>query len=169
MAVTIKYLWDKQAFIALQQAYYKYIERTPRGIIGTLLFIAIFFFALYMISRYRFDFGNGFLLLFSGFFLILRKPYIAWMAAARFKHYTEKNLPVEWQVDAQGFSGGTELSSGKFSWQIISNVIRLKDGFLVIRYPLFHWFPLSAFGSEQDISEFDRLVQEKVPTYKRIG
>ena len=50
----------------------------------------------------------------------------------------------------------------------VKKVVKTKEGYLLHRYPMFHWFPISAFNNDLDIKNFEDLARVKVKDFVNV-
>ncbi len=87
-----------------------------------------------------------------------------------FRLMPENSKDVEWTFSEHGLETRTPLTTGAYSWALVTKVVENPQGFLIYRNQfLFDWIPARAFASPVDIRRFATLAEERSPRYILVG
>lgn len=165
MSIELQYKWDKEEFL---KASYANFRRRARSVASRALGVMVIILAA---SALLFVFQRGYdptylIMLFLVFYwFLLRWPLQRLILARQFAKHSERDADIRWTVNEAGFKGGRLESYGEFSWDAITSIEKTKEGFLVYRYPIFHWLPISGFKSPGDINGFESMAMQKCKRY----
>lgn len=168
MTIEIRYKWNKEAFI---EANIENMKHRFNGAIARVLNVITFGFTgiiFYLIYKHGFKIEYTFIVVVAVYLFILKWPINRLLLAWQFSKHTEKNSELLWFVDKNGMKGTGSNSHGEFTWKSITGVYKSKKGYIVERYPMFHWFPLTAFKTENDIASFESLILENGVKIKNV-
>ncbi len=166
MNIEINYTWDKDAFVKASMANMKYRFGGVKSIVVSVIIFVFFVATLYFVSKKGIEQFDYFFIFIAIYWFILRWPFYIWMFRRQFNQHTEKDADVSWVITEGGIKGVGSNSSGEFNWTSITDAIKSKHGYLIYRYPMFHWFPYSAFKSDGDKQIFQQLISKNVKNQK---
>ena len=164
--IHLNYKWDKGTFLKASYYNLQYGEISKIKRILVPLSFVLCLATLFLISKRGFkaiDISPFIILLY---FYILRWPLYRLQLSTSFNKYSEKNSEINWEITDEYLKAEVKgKSQGQITWDLISKYDKTKEGYLLHRYPLFHWFPFNAFRNEADLKNFDNLLIGKI---KRI-
>ena len=166
MNIEVDYKWDKDAFIKASMANMKYRFGGVKSFVVSIIILAFLAFSLYIAIEKGMEPIYYLFIFLAVYWFILRWPIYKWSFNRQFNKHTEKNAIVSWSIDENGLRGKGSNSSGEFSWESITDAIKSKYGYLIYRYPMFHWFPYTAFKNESDMQLFEELLTKNVKKHK---
>lgn len=166
MAVEINYNWDKSTFVGACKANYLHSLGSRRSIILSIFIVLYLVAALYLGSRLGMEWSGYLSVFIAVYWFVLRFPLYVWLTGRRFDKHVEKDANISWVIDDKGMKSVGANSSGEFNWNLVTDAIKSKHGYLIYRYPLYHWFPFASFENEHDKLEFERLIIENVSNQK---
>jgi len=156
--IEIGYRWNRENLERVFDASYKYeFENSHKRYIGWF-FIALMQFGVVFALK-----GGSFaLLLFSTIVLLYwyyGKRVIAKRRAIRaFESSEFRDRLIEMSVDEEGI---LIKPNQRLDWDEIDEIRSIGDDIMLYKDPNFHYIPLSAFRSVEDISRFKSLAREK--------
>jgi len=168
MDIIVEYAWNKDNY--LKASYQNYMHsRLNKGfkiLAGTFLIVLILYYVITMnFTEHAFVISVtvAFLTIYLG-----RWPIFRWQLKRQFKKYAQKDCLVRWVINETQLKSMVEgIREGIVSWDSITKAVKTKDGFLIYRYPVYHWFPFSGFpGPDQQVL-FEMLLERKVKNYRK--
>jgi hypothetical protein len=165
MSIELQYKWSKEEFLKASHAEFKRRARTVTYRLIGLGGIVLAASAILSIYEQDYSVGNLVILVLAFYWFALRWPVQRFMASRLFSKHAEKDTDLHWSIDELGFKGGGSKSHGEFSWDTVTKVVKYEEGFLVYKYPVRFWFPLSAFKSPEDINWFEQIAAQKAKEY----
>ncbi len=162
-----RFRWTRDEYLAASQVNY---DLRCRGwkfrAIGCVLIAMALFGGFTAYSK------GTFATLFVGtvlvvYWYLLRWPLYRLQLGRRFSKHSSKDAEITWEINEDGFKGGSVDAKGEISWNAVGRVVVSPRGFLVYQYPIFSWIPRHAFTLPGDADRFERLVQTKVKEFIR--
>jgi hypothetical protein len=166
--IIASFRWSKDEFLRAQRLA---VRHFPQGrmilrvtrVIGTLILLCgVFNFYRHTVGW----FGFCYIMLFALFFFSM--PFFTRRAALKlYAQKPDRDMEVKFEISEERVRMGSELASAENSWELFQRIIRGHDGFLIYQSGnLFHWLPLHAFQSADDIERFADLARTKVKDYE---
>lgn len=157
--VEISYLWDRENMERLFDTSYRYLfDHSAKRYIGWL-FIAILQFGVVAALKQ----GSVAILLFASivlFYWYYGKRVIAKRRAYRsFERSPFRDKKIAILVDETGFAIKIEEQENFWSWEIIGEVLGMKDDIMLYKAPYFYYIPASAFASIDEKSRFKSMAK----------
>lgn len=88
------------------------------------------------------------------------------------RHYakrSDRDMVVDWVITSEVLASKTEASSGEFRWRMLTKVLQTNEGFfLYTSDQAFHWLPIHAFQSADEVKRFSELARAKVSDFRRV-
>jgi hypothetical protein len=103
------------------------------------------------------------------YWYFLRLPIYKLQLCRHFSKHSSKDTGITWNINDEGFKGGSEHSQSEFSWDSIGKMITSVKGFLVYQYPLFYWIPRHAFASLSESDRFEEMARLKVKEFVKTS
>ena len=158
----ISYKWTKERFLEAGRAnYYFKLQalkfRLP-GYLGLAFMLAGAYFA-YSKGVYATLTVATFLTVYWYF---LRWPLYSLQLAHQFKKHVSKDQDITWEMDTDSFSIKSVSGFGKYSWDAVTDLAEMENGFLVYQYPIYYWLPKDSFASENDIAWFRNTIIDRI-------
>ena len=156
--IEIKYRWDRENLERVFDSSYRYqFENSSKRYIGWF-FIALMQFGVVAALK-----GGSFgLLLFSTIVLLywyyIKKILAKRRAIVSFESSEFRDRTIEMSVDSDGI---LIKPYTKLKWDEIDEIRAVGDDIMLYKYPNFHYIPLSAFDSIEELSRFKALAREK--------
>jgi len=157
-SIDIRYRWDRENLERLFDSSYRYeFEHSHKRYVGWI-FIAIMQFGVVSALKHS-SFG---LLMFSTIVLLYwyyGKRVIAKRRAIKaFESSVFRDKLIEMSVDDEGI---VIKPNRKLDWGEIDEIRSIGDDIMLYKAPNFHYIPLSAFGSIEEISRFKSIAKQK--------
>lgn len=165
MNIELDYRWDKEEFLKASHANFRRRRRTIASRAFGLLIIFMIASSLLFVFEQGFDASYFIILFLAIYWFLLRWPLQSFFLARQFEKHAEKDTDIHWVISDEGFKGGSAGSQGEFAWDAVTGIERSQDGFLIYRYPIFHWLPMSAFQSRDDIDRFESVAKQTSNKY----
>ena len=156
--IEIRYRWDRENLERVFDSSYKYqFENSRKRYIGWFFIALMQFGVVAALKR-----GSFALLMFSTIVLIYwyyAKRLIAKRRAIRaFESSEFRDRLIEMSVDDDGIS---IMPHTRLQWREIDEVRSIGDDVMLYKHPNFHYIPLSAFDSIEDVSRFKSIARER--------
>ncbi|MEI8011614.1 MAG: hypothetical protein WCI27_03905 [Candidatus Omnitrophota bacterium] len=169
MKINLNYRWDKNAFLKANYYNLKYGEVALIKKIGGPISIVLCLATMFFIYIRGFKSQDVIPFILVTYFYALRWPIYKLQVSRNFKKYSERDREISWEIGDEVLKGSVKgTSEGQFSWDLIKKVVKTKEGYLLHRYPMFHWFPISAFNNDLDIKNFEDLARVKVKDFVNV-
>ncbi len=168
-AIKASFRWSVDEFLKAQHVHMQHSEIGRKLRNGTY-FVAPFGIILGLFILYNKGVDHtgivmtvvGFSLLFSP---LLTRHYLRRHYATR----SDRDMVVDWEITSEVLASKTEASSGEFHWRMLTKVLQTNEGFFL--YPsdqAFHWLPVHAFQSADEVKRFSELARAKVSDFRRV-
>ncbi len=168
MSIELSYKWDEETYIEGCKANQQLRDRTPMSRLVSALLVALVITNLIIVYRrgfIPFDLGSITLALY---WFLLRWPINSWILRRRFRKQLGRESELHWRIDYEGVTGGAHYSSGHCKWIAIHGIAQLETGFIIVRDLIYHWLPMKAFKTEEDLSWFVNVAKANVPNYMAL-
>jgi len=166
--IKVSYQWTVKALLKAQRWHWRNqirpIYRLFFWVLGICLVWAIVGFLLkgsYMDAMVTL----GIILYSAGMFYI----WWPWYIRRQFLKRPDKDLQVEWLIDADKIRAHTGLGGSEVAWKLYVKVVQTPAGFLFYIQPeLYHWLPREGFVSEEDVLRLAELAKSNATKFARI-
>lgn len=169
-SIELKFIWSESEFLRASQCNYQVLRKQFLFRTISVLLILIVLLSSLLILLQGYDLFNTTLVIACTFIYFLRWPIYKFQLKMHFKKYAEKDKEVTWQVTDSFLKGGVEgLSQGEIQWDNVAKIVDSPEGFIIYRYPLYHWFPKDGFINPDDVTAFEALARKKIKQFEVIS
>lgn len=166
--VAIRFRWTADDLSQANRYHFRHICRRPFRF-GLHFIVALFFlFGVLMLTvpspagQTPLPVSIGFLGV--GIYWFAVRPFERrWAARRRFSRRPDRDLELEWLVDADKILVQSDLARSEASWRAFTKVVRTPHG--VLLYPndqMYHWLPRRGFADDAEFERFVDLAKGKL-------
>lgn len=104
----------------------------------------------------------GAMLIFFGFYCVLRKKILEIQFCRRIKAIPGFGTVTDWEFTEDGISQASELGRVDLSWDAIFETITTPSGILLYQQKhLYYWLPLSGFEEQSQFDTLKSVLEER--------
>jgi hypothetical protein len=162
MNISIQYQWDKETYLEAARFNFEHVMNKSLSRLILILAVIILFLDLYLIWDRGFQIFDALALLIVAVAFLLRWPFFKILLARQFDQYVEKDATLVWQIDDEYLHVKVgESSEARFVWRLINRSVKTPKGYLLYRFPMYHWIPNHGFSNNAEQKQFEAALKEK--------
>lgn len=173
--VIIRFRWTEEDLIQAYRYHFRHICRPAFRFALHILFSVLLVGGIFMLvisgPAGKAPLPVSLAFLYAGIYWFAIRPFVRrWMLRRQFSKRPDRDIELEWQVDAYKICTQSPLGHAELGWKAFTKIVRTPKGIMV--YPndqIYHWLPRRGFTGDAEFERFFELAKSKIQRHYDVA